>query len=74
MIKNFWKKLCEVFVHDMRHVPTVYEKAVATALIVGVAAALFAENFPVTCLITAVLAAIFATLCYFTRHWEPRKK
>ena len=64
------RKIRDSFIHDIRYIPAVYEKAVGVAMFGAIVSAIFAEEFPITCVIAATLCGVFAATCYFTRHWK----
>jgi len=69
-INSMLRKIRDSFIHDIRYIPAVYEKAVGVATFGAIVAALYAEAYPVTCVIVATLCGVFAATCYFTRHWK----
>lgn len=68
-IRALLAKITAALARDLKHGP-VYEKAVGAALMIAVLAALFAETFPLACVIIATLAGMFGVMCYFLRHYK----
>jgi len=64
------RKIRDSFIHDIRYIPAVYEKAVGVPVFVAIVAAIYANEYPVTCVIVATLCGVFSATCYFTRHWK----
>jgi len=68
-IRALLAKITATLARDLKQGP-IYEKAVGAALMVAVLAAIFAETFPLACVIIATLAGMFGVMCYFLRHYK----
>jgi len=68
-IRAVLAKITATLARDLKQGP-IYEKAVGSATLIVVLAALFAETFPVSCVIIATVATIFGMMCYILRHYK----